>query len=280
MSQLHCAHSDRIQSPSVHSGNRYSVERYSVERHSRGDASRGISRGIAEDLGDREAVSRAQAFLPMTTFLLCLIVSTSPVNAAGISASPDVELASSDIVSPQLSEPVPAARRGNSMPTTQTEAAEEKAVSGMPVWEGFARSSVTLYLADTRTMGGVGGGVGVRYYPKPWLYVQGDFAARMMIGSVGEARVAVGVQRAGFCSPSVDVFVSSMFGDQLSFFLPDMPAPTLGPAIALGAEVHPLRFRKGGLMASALNVGLGVGLESGVSAFELQIGILEVGMRF
>jgi len=159
------------------------------------------------------------------------------------------------------------------------EASTGLSANGIPM-EVYGRSSVTLYLATGRTMGGLGGGMGARCFLKPWLFGQADLAIRMMIGRVGELRIGMGAQRDGFYSPSAILFASALFGDQLSFFLPDVAPPPQGPAIAVGLEVHPFRFRKGGLYASAFNFGIGAGLEGLSLPLEVQVGILELGSRF
>lgn len=166
-------------------------------------------------------------------------------------------------------------------------------VAKSPAVETYLRSSLTLYLSPSRTMGGVGGGFGVRLMPGagsdtdasrgPRLFVQTDVSGRMMIGQSLEVRLGLGVERAGFCSPAAMLFASGLFGDRLEFLIGENPTLTPGPALAVGLELHPLRFRHregtAQFYGSALSLGLGVGYDAPALATEIQVGILELGGR-
>lgn len=159
---------------------------------------------------------------------------------------------------------------------TDTSGQKEQAEQHSP--ELVFSSGIALYLSDSRTQGGFGPGIGLRYSLSPMAYIQGDFSHRIMLGNAAEVRVEVGIQRRGLWTPSLGVFTSALFGDRLTFLDETHPLPSLGPAIAGGVSGSLLRFRDAGVCVSALELDAGIGLEDGLPGFLIRMTLVELGL--
>ena len=142
----------------------------------------------------------------------------------------------------------------------------------------YARSGVTAYLSDARTQGGVGGGLGLRDTVDGRWLLQGDLNALTGLGAVLEVRVGAGVQRRGEWAPAALLSLTGLFGDRLSFALPERTLPVRGPALSLGVTLAPARFVLGGAQVSLLEVGVGVGTERPGLGLMYGLTLLEVGV--
>jgi hypothetical protein len=144
------------------------------------------------------------------------------------------------------------------------------------VFSLYARTGARVYLSSARTVGGVGGGVGLRDTYRGVFLFQVDAAYLTQVGNVLEVRAAAGLQLPGVYSPAARVLVTALAGSQLSFLQPDNPVPVRGPAAAVGVGIAPLRFtwEQGTVSLLELDVGLGSDLPgTGVS---LGLGLLEI----
>jgi hypothetical protein len=144
----------------------------------------------------------------------------------------------------------------------------------------YSQSAALVYLSDARTMGGVGGGLGVRATFQERFFVQAELHYLLAIGNTAALRLGAGVQRRGTYSPAVLLAVSTLMGDGLTFLTPQHPTPVRGPAVSLGVSVAPLRFSSGGLHLSVLELGAGLGTDLPGRGLALQLGLLEVGTSF
>jgi hypothetical protein len=136
-----------------------------------------------------------------------------------------------------------------------------------------AHSGASLHLSAARTIGGVGGGVGVRDIVGQRLVLQGDASYLVGLGNVVGIRLAAGLQRRGFYTPAALVAARALLGSRISFLTPDHPAPRRTPAATVGLVAAPLRFRSSGYEVSFFELGVGIGSDfPGVSrVFELRL---------
>lgn len=141
----------------------------------------------------------------------------------------------------------------------------------------FSKLGGGLFLAQTRTMGGLGAGVGLRDTVDERFLLQAELSYLAVLGHVGELRLGAGVQRRGFWSPAVLATTSVMFGDRLEFRVAGRPTPTGAPVATLGLSVAPLRFCvERGRCVSMLELGLAAGTEFTSAGTALQLGLLDV----
>jgi hypothetical protein len=144
----------------------------------------------------------------------------------------------------------------------------------------YSQSAALFYLSDARTMGGVGGGLGLRATFRERCFVQAELHYLLGIGNTAALRLATGVQRRGTYTPAVLLSLSTLLGDGLTFLTPQHPTPVKGPAVSLGLSVAPLRFSSNGLHLSALELGAGLGTDLPGAGLAFQLGLLEVGTSF
>jgi len=179
--------------------------------------------------------------------------------------------------------PSPASPATKPRPTVPEEHRAEKAQQPEPTKPRaalYTRTGFAAYLSDARTMGGVGGGFGVRFPIGAWPFLQLDASYLFMIGNVAHVRVGGGVERPGIYSPAATLLVSTFVGTGLRFLTVDHPVPIPGPAAAVGLHLAPLRFRKGGTHASLLEGGFGVGSDFPGLGLLYEATLLEVGTSF
>jgi hypothetical protein len=149
-----------------------------------------------------------------------------------------------------------------------------------PRLTAYVRTGLGLYLSETRTQGGVGGGVGVRATLSELFILQVDTTYLMGLGNSMELRVGAGVQRPGTYTPAALLVLSGMAGDSLRFLTPEHPSPKEGPALTLGLQLAPLRFTHQGLQVSVLELGVGLAPELPGLGVAWQVGLLEAGTSF
>lgn len=171
----------------------------------------------------------------------------------------------------------PAAAWAQEDSTPPPEASPARAAHRLSV---YFTTGLTAYLSDVRTMGGIGGGIGIRDTVDERFIFQADLSHLVMNGNVTALSVGAGVQRRGLYTPAVLLTASALFGDRLAFLTPEHPTPVRGPAVSVGAVLAPLRFTLGQTQASLLQVGVGVSSELPGLGLAYHLGIAEVGISF
>ena len=152
------------------------------------------------------------------------------------------------------------------------------APSPSPRWYVTVATGAQAYLSPNRTMGGYGGGLGVRALFGKHLFAEADAAYLFEIGNVLALRVSAGLQRDGLWAPAALVSLGVLAGQQFTFFQPG--GPTLGgvPAAWIGLAVAPLRFQLGRAQVSVLQLGLGVGTDLPGLGLAPQLQVLEIAV--
>jgi len=141
----------------------------------------------------------------------------------------------------------------------------------------YANSGLTLLTSNVRTQGGLGGGLGVRdTLLDRWIF-QADVEGLAGLGAVLSVRVGAGVQRQGWWTPALLVYLTGLFGDRLSFPTSEAPTAGWGPGLAVGLTLAPLRFRIDRVQLSLLEVSVGVGPDAGGAGQMVGLTLLEVG---
>jgi len=144
----------------------------------------------------------------------------------------------------------------------------------------YLRSGLTVHIAPSQTIGGLGGGAGVRFsFPKFWL-AQVDCSYLGLIGQAGELRFGGGVQRPGLWNPAALGTISILFGERLSFRTAEHPWPSSGPVITGGISLAPLRFTKDNRTVSMFELGIGIKPDFPGLGVTYSVGILEIGHTF
>lgn len=144
----------------------------------------------------------------------------------------------------------------------------------------YTTAGAQVYLSDQRTLGGVGGGLGVRDTLDGRFLFQADFSYLSLLGNAGSVRVGAGVQRRGLWAPAALLTVTSLFGEHLSFLTPEHPRPVPGPAVSLGVTLAPVRFDLREVQVSVLQLGIGVGSDFPGLGVHYSVGLLEAGVSF
>lgn len=146
--------------------------------------------------------------------------------------------------------------------------------------EAYLRAGARGYLSDARTIGGVGGGLGLRAHFDGPFFAQADVSYLAQIGNVADVRLGFGVQRAGTWVPSARLTLGALFGDRLSFLTPAHPTPVRGPVLTLGVAIAPLRWTNGTTTVSLLELELGMGSDFPGLGLAAGVGLLETSFRF
>jgi hypothetical protein len=141
-----------------------------------------------------------------------------------------------------------------------------------------AHSGLSVYLSSARTMGGGGGGVGLRDTIDDRIILQGDTTYLMGLGNVLALRLSAGVQRRGAYVPAALLTAGALLGSQLSFLTSDHRPPGRAPAMTAGLVLAPLRFRSGGTQLSLLEIGFGFGGDYVVFGRAYEVRLLEVAI--
>lgn len=163
------------------------------------------------------------------------------------------------------------------------EAGAEAVPAGAPVTHritAYVHSGVGFFLSDFRTMGGIGGGLGVRDTLDERYILQADARYLVGLGNAVELRAGAGVQRRGLWTPAALVTLSGMMGGGMRFMTPARSTPVRAPALAVGLQLAPLRFTHAGTQLSLFEVGLGVGTEWPGTGVSLHLTLLQAGTSF
>lgn len=159
--------------------------------------------------------------------------------------------------------------------------AQEGATGGHRL-SAYFTTHAALYQSDTQTMGGLGGGVGLRDTVDERFILQADLSYLTGIGNTAALRVGAGMQwRHGSAyAPAALLSLTTLMGDRLSFLTPEHPTPVVGPGLALGLTLEPVRFDFHQTHLSLLQLGVGVGTDGPVLGLCYTLGLLEVGATF
>lgn len=142
----------------------------------------------------------------------------------------------------------------------------------------YFRSGVSAFMSETRTQGGIGGGVGLRdTVQERWLF-QAEVSGLAALGRVLDVRVGAGVQRRGTWTPAALVHVGALLGDRLRFPTPQSPIVADGPALSAGVTLMPARFTFEGAKLSLLGLSMGVGPDTGGPGVFMGLTLIEVGI--
>ncbi len=144
----------------------------------------------------------------------------------------------------------------------------------------YLRSGGGVLLAPSRSMGGFGGGLGVRDVIKDTFLLQADVNYLAGLGHVALVRAGAGIQRPGTWSPAALVTASLLAGDHLAFRTDSVPIVSRGPAGAIGLTLAPLRFSASGRSVSVLELGAAYGTDGISGGPVFQLGLLELGVSF
>ena len=147
-------------------------------------------------------------------------------------------------------------------------------------FSAYFTSGAQVYLSSARTIGGVGGGIGVRDTVDDVFVLQADLSYLALFGNGGSLRIGAGVQRPGTWAPAALLTVSTLFGERLSFLTPEHPTRLAGPAMSVGLTLAPVRFDMQSVQFSLLQLGLGAGSDLPGLGLNYSVGLLEVGATF
>jgi hypothetical protein len=144
----------------------------------------------------------------------------------------------------------------------------------------YTTAGAQVYLSDARSMGGVGGGLGIRDTLNDRFILQADFSYLSLLGNAASLRVGAGVQRGGTWAPAALLTVTTLFGEHLSFLTDEHPVRIQGPAVSLGITLAPVRFATEAVQVSVLQLGVGVGSDLPGLGIHYSLGLLEAGVTF
>jgi hypothetical protein len=145
----------------------------------------------------------------------------------------------------------------------------------------YVRGAGMAYLSDARTVGGVGGGIGVRDTVDDRYLFQADVSTLGLLGKVLAVRAGAGMQwGTGTWRPAALLSLTALVGDHLTFLTTAHPTPIHGPAVSLGVSAAPVRFSLGATQLSLLELGVGVGPELPGAGLALHVGLVEVSASF
>lgn len=144
----------------------------------------------------------------------------------------------------------------------------------------YLRSGVTVHLAPSQTMGGIGGGAGVRLFVSKLWIAQADLNYLTLVGNVGEIRFGAGIQRPGTWTPAALATISMLIGERLSFRTVEHPWPSVGPVVTGGILLAPLRFTHANRTISVLELGIGAKPDFPGTGITYSLGLLEIGTVF
>ncbi|MCY1078386.1 hypothetical protein [Archangium lansingense] len=144
----------------------------------------------------------------------------------------------------------------------------------------YTTAGAQAYLSSARTMGGVGGGLGLRDTINGRFILQADLSYLSMLGNTGSLRIGAGVQRSGMWAPAALLTVTTLFGEHLSFLTPEHPERLTSPAVSLGVTLAPVRFELESVQVSVLQLGIGAGTDLPGLGLNFSLGLLEAGVTF
>src|SRR6185369_5464860 len=137
-----------------------------------------------------------------------------------------------------------------------------------------------FYLSGARTIGGGGGGFGVRDTVQDRFIFQAGASYLTLIGNTFAVRLGAGIQRRGLYTPAIFAMLSTLFGDQLAFLTPEHPTAVTGPTLALGITLAPLRFTTGTAQVSLLEVGVSAGTDLPGLGLQYHLSVIDIGTHF
>jgi hypothetical protein len=144
----------------------------------------------------------------------------------------------------------------------------------------YVTSGLMVYLSNAQTIGGIGGGVGIRDTLDGRFILQADVSYLGYIRNAAALRVSAGAQLRGPYSPAALLTLTTLMGERLSFLTPQHPTRITGPAMALGVTLAPVRFDLQYAQISLLQLGVGVGSDLPGTGLHYSLGLLEVGATF
>jgi hypothetical protein len=151
------------------------------------------------------------------------------------------------------------------------------AAAELPPLAVTVHSGGTVFLAPSRTQGGLGGGVGLALSVDAHWLVEADATVLFGLGLAGQVRAGAAWQRSGRWTPVARAYLELAFGQRLDFTVNGRLPPN-GPTLGLGVGLGLLRFTVGRATVSALELrgGLGtdflsVGPHLGVELLELSL---------
>jgi hypothetical protein len=144
----------------------------------------------------------------------------------------------------------------------------------------YPTAGAQVYLSSARTMGGVGGGLGIRDTINGHFILQADASYLSLLGNAASVRVGAGVQRSGTWAPAALLTVTTLFGEHLSFLTPEHPERLTGPSVSLGVTLAPVRFELESVQVSVLQFGIGAGTDLPGLGLHYSLGLLEAGVTF
>ncbi|PTL75148.1 hypothetical protein [Vitiosangium sp. GDMCC 1.1324] len=163
---------------------------------------------------------------------------------------------------------------------TSGDARAEESSSLQHRFSVYAAAGAQVYLSNARTIGGIGGGIGVRDTLNDRFILQADLSYLSMLGNTASFRVGAGVQRSGTYAPAALLTLSTLFGERLSFLTPEHPTRISGPGMTLGVTLAPARFDLKSVQVSLLQLGIGAGTDLPGLGLSYSVGLLEVGATF
>lgn len=140
----------------------------------------------------------------------------------------------------------------------------------------YAQQSAFLFLSDSVTAGGIGGGVGAQGTYQSNYVAQLDLNALWMLGNSYAIRLALGYQRDATWCPAIWLTTGTLWGDRIEFLSEKGERPHI-PTWAVGVRASPLRFRAASAFASALEPGIGTDFSGGTW---LELSLLQAGAWF
>jgi hypothetical protein len=144
----------------------------------------------------------------------------------------------------------------------------------------YVHSGLGLFLSDFRTMGGIGGGLGVRDTVNERFIFQADARYLLGLGNAVELRAGAGIQRQGTWTPAALVMISGRAGGGMRFMTSARSTPVVAPALTVGLQLAPLRFTHSGTQFSLFELGVGVGSEWPGRGVSMHLTLLEAGTSF
>jgi hypothetical protein len=144
----------------------------------------------------------------------------------------------------------------------------------------YVTSGALAYLSEAQTIGGLGGGLGLRDTLDERFIFQADVSYLGYIRNAAALRLSAGAQLRGPYAPAALLTLTTLMGERLSFLTPEHPTRITAPAVSLGVTLAPVRFDLPQVQISVLQLGVGVGSDFPGLGLSYSLGILEVGARF
>ncbi len=143
-------------------------------------------------------------------------------------------------------------------------------------WTPVLSQSGTYFSSDRVTLAGLGFAAGVQGVYKQNIVAQMDAGLLWINGNAVTTRWALGYQRQGFWSPAFFTTFALYWGERTEVLSENGQRPA-APVWATGFRLAPLRFACGRGFASVLELGYGIGPDTGRC---LELAVLSVGVRW